>query len=93
MTTAIAPRRLRRIVLAGALLSGTVLAAVMPTAASALVRPGQVVDGSVAPAVLSSSIKFTPVASGLSSPVLITSARDGTGRMFIVEKTRPDPAS
>ena len=35
MTTAIAPRRLRRTVLAGAMLAGTVLAAVMPTAASA----------------------------------------------------------
>ncbi len=87
MTTAIAPRRLRRTVLAGAMLAGTVLAAVMPTAASAIVRPVPLVDGTVAPAVSSSSIKLTPVASGLSSPVLITSARDGTGRMFIVEQT------
>ena len=87
MTTAIAPRRLRRTMLAGAMLAGTVLAAVMPAAASAVVRPLPLVDGTVAPAVSSGSIKLTPVASGLSSPVLITSARDGTGRMFIVEQT------
>jgi glucose/arabinose dehydrogenase len=86
MTTAIAPRRLRRTVLAGAMLTGTVLAAVLPTAASAVVRPVPLVDGTVAPAVSAGSIKLTPVASGLSSPVLITSARDGTGRMFIVEQ-------
>ena len=87
MTTAIAPRRLRRTVLAGAMLTGTVLAAVMPTAASAAVLSTQLTDGSIAPAVSSSSIKLTPIASGLSSPVLITSARDGTGRLFIVEQT------
>ena len=34
-----------------------------------------------------SSIKLTKVAGGLSKPVFITSARDGTGRLFIVEKT------
>ncbi len=87
MTTAIAPRRLRRTVLAGAMLTGTVLAAVMPTAASAAVLRTQLTDGSIAPAVSSSTIKLTPIASGLSSPVLITSARDGTGRLFIVEQT------
>ena len=87
MTTAIAPRRLRRTVLAGAMLAGTVLAAVLPTAASAAVLSTQLTDGSIAPAVSSSTIKLTPIASGLSSPVLITSARDGTGRLFIVEQT------
>jgi glucose/arabinose dehydrogenase len=33
------------------------------------------------------SIKLTLIADGLDQPVLITSARDGTGRLFIVEKT------
>ena len=68
MTTAIAPRRPRRTVLAGAMLTGTVLAAVMPTAASAAVLRTQLTDGSIAPAASSSTIKLTPIASGLSSP-------------------------
>jgi glucose/arabinose dehydrogenase len=34
-----------------------------------------------------STIKLTPVASGLTKPVFITSAHDGTGRLFIVEQT------
>jgi glucose/arabinose dehydrogenase len=87
MTTALAPRRLRRTVLAGAMLTGTVLAAVLPAAASAVVQPLPMVDGTVTPAVSTGTIKLTPVASGLSSPVLITSAHDGTGRLFIVEQT------
>ena len=33
------------------------------------------------------AIQLTPVLSGLSSPVYVTSARDGTGRLFVVEQT------
>ena len=33
------------------------------------------------------NIILVPVASGFSSPVLVTSARDGSGRLFVVEQT------
>ncbi len=61
------------------LLPGTVAAAPVawPTA-----NRSQAMDAPSA-----STIKLTKVVDGLSKPVFITSARDGTGRMFIVEKT------
>jgi glucose/arabinose dehydrogenase len=33
------------------------------------------------------TVTFVPVASGLSSPVYVTTANDGTGRLFVVEQT------
>ena len=38
-------------------------------------------------AAAAANVRLTRVASGLDSPVYFTSARDGTGRMFIVEQT------
>jgi glucose/arabinose dehydrogenase len=38
-------------------------------------------------AAAAANVVLTPVASGFDSPLAITSARDGTGRMFIVEQT------
>ena len=32
------------------------------------------------------SVSLVPVASGLSSPLLVTNAGDGSGRLFVVEK-------
>jgi anaerobic C4-dicarboxylate transporter len=32
------------------------------------------------------SIKLVPVLTGLNSPILVTNARDGSGRLFIVEQ-------
>jgi glucose/arabinose dehydrogenase len=34
-----------------------------------------------------STVVLTPVAAGLSAPVYVTSANDGTGRLFVVEQT------
>ena len=49
----------------------------------------RVTDGSsaVAAAPTAGSIKLTRLTDGLSKPVFVTSARDGTGRLFIVEQT------
>src|SRR5438105_8069583 len=41
----------------------------------------------VAASPLNAHIRLVRIATGLSRPVFITSARDGTGRLFIVEKT------
>ena len=44
--------------------------------------------GVVDPSALSAaSVKLTPIATGLSSPVFVTGPADGSGRLFIVEKT------
>lgn len=42
--------------------------------------------GSASPA-SAATVVLKPVASGLSKPVLVTNAHDGSGRLFIVEKT------
>ncbi len=60
----------------------------LPGPVAAAPMPSPIPAVSPAPAAPSaSSIKLTKVAGGLSKPVFITSARDGTGRLFIVEKT------
>ncbi len=74
------------------LLSGIIGAAmllgVLPGASAAAPMPPPTPAVAPAPAAPSaSSITLTKVAGGLSKPVFITSARDGTGRLFIVEKT------
>ncbi len=53
-------------------------AAVVPPASTASVVPS---------ATSAAVVKLTPVATGLSSPVYVTSPADGTHRLFIVEKT------
>ena len=67
--------------LAGAPLPG---AAVVSAAPAPDPAPGEY---AVAAAPSAASVKLTPVASGLSSPVFVTSPGDGTHRLFIVEKT------
>src|SRR5512146_2989915 len=41
----------------------------------------------VAPASLPSSLQFTLVTGGLTDPVFMTNAGDGSGRLFIVQQT------
>jgi glucose/arabinose dehydrogenase len=83
----VAARRLRAVALAGSL-AGAMLAGVLPAAAAAAVMQVPIIDGSnIAAAPSSATIQLTQVASGLSKPVFITSANDGSGRLFIVEKT------
>jgi glucose/arabinose dehydrogenase len=59
-------------------------AAAMVTAPAPDPAPG---ESAVAAAPSAASVKLTPVASGLSSPVFVTGPGDGTQRLFIVEKT------
>ena len=66
--------------------TAAILVALVPAAATASIAPEPITDGSVAPALTSASVRLSPVASGLNDPVFITSANDGTGRVFIVEK-------
>jgi glucose/arabinose dehydrogenase len=64
------------------------LAAAVLTAGSAAAGPILPETSRTAPAVVGGpQIALQLKASGLSSPVFVTSARDGTGRLFIVEKT------
>jgi len=63
------------------------IAASLPSPVAASTQTA-VTGGTAAPAALTStSVKLTVVTSAVSQPVLATSARDGTGRLFIVEKT------
>ena len=60
----------------------------LPSAAAATVLPAPITDGGAAPAApTSGTIKLAVVASALSKPLLVTSPRDGTNRLFIVEQT------
>jgi glucose/arabinose dehydrogenase len=90
MTVPAAPRRARRAAIA--MLGATLLAGLVPATAVAKEPPADdpaaTPDvGTVVMAPSASTIKLTEIASGLSKPVFVTSARDGTGRLFIVEKT------
>ncbi len=70
-----------------ALLSAILVAVLVPATTSASIAPVPLTDGnSVAAAPTSATISLRVLVTGLDSPVLITSARDGTGRMFIVEQ-------
>lgn len=76
-------RHLRIAVIAALTILGS-----LPSAAAATVLPAPITDGGAAPAAPTSSmIKLTVVASALSKPLLVTSPRDGTNRLFIVEQT------
>jgi glucose/arabinose dehydrogenase len=73
--------------LRAAILSAALLAGLIPGATAASIAPRPMTDGTTVPAAPSSaSIALTAIASGLERPVFITSAHDGTGRMFIVEQ-------
>ncbi|MBI1376395.1 MAG: glucose sorbosone dehydrogenase [Frankiales bacterium] len=89
------PRHRRAVVVATALLvaGGSLLApalaAVPPgpaTSAVARVRPAAAATATATPAATSVRLHATRVASGLSSPVLVRSADDGTSRLFVVEQ-------
>jgi glucose/arabinose dehydrogenase len=71
-----------RVALAGAAL----LVTLFPAPATAASRPTATGEAPVTPALSAGDIALTPVVSDLARPVLITSARDGTGRTFIVEQ-------
>jgi glucose/arabinose dehydrogenase len=73
--------RLRVAVAAAAL-----LVTLFPTPATAVGRPAADTAPTVAPGLSADDIALTPIVTGLERPVFITSARDGTGRTFIVEQ-------
>jgi len=83
------PRPLRRRTTALAI-AGIVIAwplAIGGFAEAAVLAPPAGVRAAPPAAPADAQIKLTLVASGLSSPVFVTSAQDGTGRLFIVEQT------
>ena len=90
-------RSIRLTVAAAAIvLASAVAAAALPSATVASIGSQPVIDGSIAAVAVaavaaaaptSAKIALVKVASGLSQPVFVTSAKDGTGRLFIVEKT------
>src|SRR3954471_1628796 len=81
MTSLRSPRRLRLAPLVGTLIA---LATAPGVAAAPFAIDG---TGSAPVPRAAISVKLQLRASGLSKPVLITTARDGTGRLFIVEQT------
>jgi glucose/arabinose dehydrogenase len=77
-------RRARAAIAAAALL-GTLLASASATTSATTAGPLSPAGADVAPA--APAIRLSLVVGGLSSPVFATSARDDSGRLFIVEKT------
>jgi glucose/arabinose dehydrogenase len=76
------PRHLRLAVIAA-----MGIATLLPSAAAASVAPVPVTGAGTSPAApTATTIKLTTVAK-VTQPVLVTSPRDGTNRLFIVEKT------
>jgi glucose/arabinose dehydrogenase len=69
-----------------ALATAAILSAAISGTAGASIVPAPITDGSDAQAPTSASIQLDLVTSGLERPIFITSARDGTGRMFIIEQ-------
>lgn len=63
------------------------VAASLPSTAVAAVSQLPVTDGASPAAPTSATVKATVVTSAVNQPVLATSPRDGTSRLFIVEKT------
>jgi glucose/arabinose dehydrogenase len=81
---------LTAVLLASAVPTSTTPAALVPAPAAPTAPTGPTgpTGPAVAPGAPSASlVKLTPIASGLSQPVLATSPDDGTHRLFIVEKT------
>jgi glucose/arabinose dehydrogenase len=79
---ALAPLARARVAAAAAVL----LLGIVPLPAAASVRPAPVTSGSTAPVLAAADIAIVPYETGLTRPVFITSARDGTGRTFIVQQ-------
>ena len=77
---------LRLVVVAAMTIAATLPSPVAASTTQATVAGGT--GGTTAPAALTSTtVKLTLVTDAVTQPVLATSARDGTGRLFIVEKT------
>ena len=72
--------------LGAAILGASLLAALLPAAASATMVPVRLTDGAAAEAPTGSTIKLVKVAN-VASPVLAIGAKDGTNRLFIVQKS------
>ena len=87
-TAARAPRSLIRAAIVGGALAAVTLVGLLPVRASASAGLQPLTDGTMALAAPSpSTIKLTTfIDTGLTSPVLITSAHDGTGRLFVVQQ-------
>ncbi len=77
----------RRAILLGGLLAAAMLLGALPGTVGATPIPWSTTAGPDPQAPSAATIKLTKVADGLSQPVFITSAHDGTDRLFIVEKT------
>ncbi len=71
--------------LGATVLGASLLAAMLPGAASAATMPVAITDGATADAPTGSTVKLVKVAN-VASPVLAIGARDGTDRLFIVQK-------
>ena len=76
------PRHLRL-----ALVAAMTVAAALPSAAAAVVAPTPITDGAVSPAAPTRPRSGSGKSRSVTQPVLVTSPRDGTNRLFIVEKT------
>jgi glucose/arabinose dehydrogenase len=70
-----------------AIVAAGIVVALVPVPASASIGRAPVTDGSVTPALTASDIQLTLLEDGLDKPIYIASAKDGTPRTFIVEKT------
>jgi len=71
--------------LGAAILGAGLLASMLPGAAAAATMPTAMTDGATADAPTGSTVRLVKVAS-VTRPVLAIGARDGTNRLFIVEK-------
>jgi glucose/arabinose dehydrogenase len=69
-----------------AIAAAALLAALLPAPASAAIAPTRITDGSTAAAPGASTIALSKVAD-VGSPVLAIGAGDGSGRLFIVQKS------
>jgi len=70
-----------------ALVAAGLLTTLVSAPLSASVVPSPLADASATPGLSSADISLTSIATGLSDPVLVTSAKDGRDRLFIVEQT------
>src|ERR1700674_5226795 len=62
------------------------IAAATPTPIPAIPTPSPLLATPGGPTADNSAFKFTRIASGLQSPLYLTDAGDGSGRLFIVEQ-------
>ncbi len=81
------PRHLRIAVVAAMTIAASLPSAAAPSAVAASRAPVPLAGGAVSPAApTSATVKLTVVTGAVTKPVLVTSAKDGTNRLFIVEK-------